>query len=155
MTTVNHDGDLVLGFQYGDAAGPSLPPELAGVPASRLRIVDGVVIDVADRPRFFIDEHGRKHAVQSSPEWQDLACAWDDVLAMDGATWRVAKPEDRERAAWDAVRQRRDQLLRACDWTQLADVPKATRERWAAYRQALRDIPQTYESPAALAWPEP
>jgi hypothetical protein len=40
----------------------------------------------------------------------------------------------------DAVRRKRTALLLASDWTQLPDVPVATREAWAAYRQALRDI---------------
>ena len=40
------------------------------------------------------------------------------------------------------ARLQRDQLLAASDWTQLPDVPLATKEAWAAYRQALRDLPE-------------
>ena len=40
------------------------------------------------------------------------------------------------------ARLQRDQLLAASDWTQLPDVPLATKEAWATYRQALRDLPE-------------
>lgn len=39
------------------------------------------------------------------------------------------------------ARLQRDQLLADSDWTQLPDVPLATKEAWATYRQALRDLP--------------
>lgn len=44
----------------------------------------------------------------------------------------------------DAARMRaeRDALLRATDWTQLPDVPQASRDYWAPYREALRNLPQ-------------
>lgn len=57
-------------------------------------------------------------------------------------------------AAWSAVRSRRDQLLQGSDWTQLPDVPLATKEAWAAYRQALRDITEQPD-PFNIVWPEP
>jgi hypothetical protein len=46
------------------------------------------------------------------------------------------------------ARARRNTLLAECDWTQLPDVPAATKTAWAPYRQALRDLP---EDPA---WPD-
>jgi hypothetical protein len=46
-------------------------------------------------------------------------------------------------ADWASVnRGKRDKLLRDSDWTQLPDVPLATKEAWATYRQALRDLPE-------------
>lgn len=53
---------------------------------------------------------------------------------------------------WLAVRHERDQRLLACDWTQLPDVPLATKEAWAVYRQALRDI-TLQPDPFNIAWP--
>jgi hypothetical protein len=41
---------------------------------------------------------------------------------------------------WDFLRLHRDKLLAASDWTQLPDAP-VDKEAWAAYRQALRDLP--------------
>jgi len=59
-------------------------------------------------------------------------------------------------ATLDDVRAMRDWLLAACDWSQIADVPLETvkRDDWRAYRQALRDIPQTFRSPQEVEWPE-
>lgn len=56
---------------------------------------------------------------------------------------------------WAAIRTRRDQLLRASDFTQLPDFPAtdAQRAEVKAYRQALRDIPEQVEKPAELVWP--
>jgi hypothetical protein len=41
-----------------------------------------------------------------------------------------------------AVRAERDKKLSETDWTQGADVPQSTKDKWAEYRQALRDMPQ-------------
>lgn len=57
-------------------------------------------------------------------------------------------------AAWEAVRYKRNQRLAASDWTQLPDVPLTTKEAWAAYRQALRDITEQPD-PLNIVWPEP
>jgi predicted metal-binding protein len=61
-------------------------------------------------------------------------------------------PTQEEKAA--VIRAERDALLSASDWTQLPDIPEATREAWAAYRQALRDVPQQVNFPDAVVWPE-
>ena len=44
-----------------------------------------------------------------------------------------------DRAA-EEVRTKRDSLLAASDWTQVADAP-VDQAAWATYRQALRDMP--------------
>lgn len=48
----------------------------------------------------------------------------------------------------------RNALLRESDWTQLPDVPLSTKEAWATYRQALRDITQQAD-PFNITWPTP
>ena len=53
---------------------------------------------------------------------------------------------------WPVVRAQRNALLSASDWTQLPDVPLATKEAWAAYRQALRDVTMQSD-PFAIDWP--
>lgn len=55
---------------------------------------------------------------------------------------------------WPIVRDKRNQLLQASDWTQLPDVPLATKEAWAAYRQALRDVTDQPD-PFNIVWPTP
>lgn len=53
---------------------------------------------------------------------------------------------------WDAVRSKRNALLAASDWTQLADAP-VDKDAWATYRQSLRDITETFATPDAVVWP--
>ena len=50
---------------------------------------------------------------------------------------------------------KRAQLLVASDWTQLPDVPLETKEAWAVYRQALRDITEQPGYPLDVVWPSP
>ena len=55
---------------------------------------------------------------------------------------------------WIAIRAKRDQLIADSDWTMIpgASVDQAA---WAAYRQVLRDLPQTYAAtgPESVVWP--
>lgn len=53
------------------------------------------------------------------------------------------------------MRRQRDITLRACDWTQSPDSPltAAQKTAWAAYRQALRDVPEQPGFPGAIDWP--
>jgi len=57
---------------------------------------------------------------------------------------------------WDDIRQKRNMLLRASDWTQMADSPLSDADKavWQTYRQALRDITETYTSLDDVVWPE-
>lgn len=54
-----------------------------------------------------------------------------------------------EETAWNAgafdramsgLRQRRDALLKSCDWVMVSDSPIADKTAWQTYRQELRDI---------------
>ena len=55
---------------------------------------------------------------------------------------------------WDDIRLKRDEILMSTDWTMTtgATVDQA---QWAAYRQVIRDIPQTYKdkTPDDVVWP--
>lgn len=53
------------------------------------------------------------------------------------------------------ARAKRSQLLAACDWTQMPDVPLATKSAWATYRQALRDVTDQQGYPFSIEWPVP
>ena len=59
-----------------------------------------------------------------------------------------------DKLTWDNIRSTRDQILRDTDWTMTtgASVDQA---QWAAYRQVIRDIPQTYKdkTPDDVVWP--
>ncbi|MEN8659818.1 MAG: phage tail assembly chaperone [Marivita sp.] len=58
-----------------------------------------------------------------------------------------------DEAAAQAFRHNRDHLLAASDWTQVADAP-VDAAAWAAYRQALRDVPAQAGFPDNITWPE-
>ena len=62
--------------------------------------------------------------------------------------------EDIDGLTWDDIRATRDQILKSTDWTMTtgATVDQA---QWAAYRQVIRDIPQTYKhkTPDDVVWP--
>ena len=52
------------------------------------------------------------------------------------------------------VRAQRNQLLLACDWTQLPDAKTTVNaEAWASYRQQLRNIPEQPGFPWNVEWP--
>jgi len=50
------------------------------------------------------------------------------------------------------VRRERNDLLTACDWTQVADAP-VDKAAWATYRQALRDVTSQTGFPWEVTWP--
>ena len=84
---------------------------------------------------------------------------WDDandIPVPSQAELEAAWPSVRDDLAWKQVRAERDRRLSACDWTQVADAPLTATEKtaWADYRQALRDVPQTFDSPDDVVWPE-
>ena len=58
--------------------------------------------------------------------------------------------------SWDTLRVKRNILLTECDWTQIADSPLTNEQKaaYAVYRQALRDLPETYASDiTSVVWP--
>ena len=92
--------------------------------------------------------------------------AWTlDGTDYSGLTWLDESPKPTKKTLddawpqvqhdlkWEAVRAERDRRLAACDWTQVADAP-VDPVAWAAYRQELRDIPQDYNDPDLVVWPE-
>jgi len=54
------------------------------------------------------------------------------------------------------LRVKRTKLLAETDWTQSTDspLPLTKKAEWAAYRQALRDMPEQQEFPYDVRWPE-
>lgn len=58
-------------------------------------------------------------------------------------------------SAMQQLRAQRNSLLLQSDWTQLVDTPQAIKSSWAAYRQQLRDLPETVLEPRGFtAWPQ-
>ena len=89
------------------------------------RVVDGNLQIASDRPSY-------KH------RWSWETLSWDLPYVLE--------------EKWQEIRSQRDFLLLQCDWTQLPDVPLATKEVWVGYRQALRDI-TLQPDPFNIVWP--
>jgi len=73
----------------------------------------------------------------------------------------ITDEEYKENKAFDLMRRERTRLLQETDWTQNRDVTLANDAEWAAYRQALRDLPNTatpeldeYGNLTNVTWPE-
>ena len=86
------------------------------------------------------------------------------TASKQGSNWveqwvkTPATPEqiaERTSAKESEVRQQRNQLLSACDWTQLADSPLDPDGKfaWALYRETLRMVPQQAGFPWNVVWP--
>ena len=72
---------------------------------------------------------------------------------LEWAKTNTAEAAD-DTLTWDDIRATRDGILQSTDWTMTtgATVDQA---QWAAYRQNIRDIPQTYsgKTPDEVVWP--
>jgi len=84
---------------------------------------------------------------------------------VNGGEREECPPEEQEQYAQDLIyydtvtlpneiRSQRNSLLAASDWTQAQDIPQSTKDTWAVYRQALRDVPQQAGFPKNVVWPE-
>lgn len=80
------------------------------------------------------------------PEGVDIGWTFDDQ-------GQAHPPAPDLEALAAEIRERRDTQLAQTDWTQAADVPQATKDKWAPYRQALRDVPQQPGFPTDISWP--
>ena len=91
-----------------------------------------------DGTKYFIPFDEANTDYQEYLEW---VADGNTAEAVDGLTW-------------DDIRATRDGILSSTDWTMTtgASVDQA---QWAAYRQNIRDIPQTYsgKTPDEVVWP--
>ncbi|HFZ2546493.1 TPA: tail fiber assembly protein [Pseudomonas aeruginosa] len=67
----------------------------------------------------------------------------------------VFYPDIHPLVKWSEIRKARNAELSACDYAVMPDYPLSDEQRAevAAYRQALRDIPDQGDDPDAVAWP--
>jgi hypothetical protein len=58
---------------------------------------------------------------------------------------------------WADVKEKRNAMLRDCDWTICNDSPLDANKQaeWRAYRQALRDLPLKFADPRQVVYPVP
>lgn len=74
------------------------------------------------------------------------------MMAID--LWRL-NPDIPNENKWNLIRQYRNELLTKCDWTQLKDCPLSPEKvtEYEVYRQALRDITDTFTNPDEVIFP--
>jgi len=97
---------------------------LEGWPTDTQYVFNNQFVDFPDKPS---DNH--------SWSWENLA-------------W-VIRPD-----ILDSIyRTKRGELLLSSDWTQLPDVPEATKLKYQSYRQQLRDITLQENYPVDVVWP--
>lgn len=86
-------------------------------------------------------EHAFAIVETTGGEWQCSACRAPALV------------DDVPEPTWDDVRGQRRVFLERTDWSQLPDVPEATRAAWAPLRQRARDLtdfPTVADALAAL-----
>lgn len=119
----------------------------------------------AKNPRWVNAEHTAIDCEIEHPQygWIPFTASPDDVeqhgreifaqLSQGVVADYVPTPAPTTEEIAAAVRAERDRLLAATDWTQAADVPQATKDLFAPYRQALRVVPQQSGFPENIDWP--
>jgi hypothetical protein len=101
------------------------------------------VVGIFDGHKYFVDtQTNEAKLIPPSPTPHH-------VFKCTTKQWEDPRTPETE---WPLVRQQRDALLAKSDWTQLPDVPLATKDAWATYRQALRDI-TLQPDPFNIDWP--
>lgn len=82
---------------------------------------------------------------------QDAEGRWFTKYSVADMDAEAIVAKDAEQAK--SVRTDRNKRLADCDWTQGKDIADNISTAWAAYRQALRDVPAQTGFPWDIAWP--
>lgn len=110
--------------------------------------VDGINSAIPDDARPVTEE---QHAALLNAQAEGATIEPDE----NGDPIAVARAPLTDEQMLDVLRAERNALLAASDWSQFADAPLTDEQRaaWRVYRQALRDLPETVDDLAAIAWP--
>lgn len=105
------------------------------------------------------DDQVKARIIESFPfyrwEVKEIESAKNAVSTSDSATF-VKQPHNFPATAEQLARRQRNGALAATDWTSLSDAPLTSEKKsqYAAFRQALRDVPQQSGFPDNIVWPE-
>ena len=104
--------------------------------------------EVRDQYTVFDKDKNPARYIQASIEELLLKVGEDETYSL-GRAVREDIPD---------IRLIRNQILTDSDWTQFPDSPLTTTKKaeWTTYRQALRDIPETYADATSIddiIWP--
>ena len=131
----DYDENSYFANKLSESAKTRIDKEVEHIIKTKTYTVDGKTVTSIEKAIIPFDEGNRDY--QEYLEWAKTNTA----EAADGLTW-------------NNIRSKRDSILQATDWTMTtgATVDQA---QWAAYRQVIRDIPQTYKdkTPDDVVWP--
>ena len=109
------------------------------------------------------DVYPVEHLAAHEYDFATQNCNQINPTIQDGKwviTYEVTDASEEEKAerlenASTSVREERNRLLAACDWTQLPDSPLSDTDKaaWATYRSQLRAVPEQSEFPFNVNWP--
>lgn len=146
---------------YDKSTGEILRTGIANNPAAQVLYLSEDVISVEsfNPDNEYVKDGVLKQREPSPGVW----AVWD----LDSEQWiDVLTPEEHEELAageleiqFNIMRQQRDALLAASDWTDTVSagqrLSKDVQDQWAAYRMALRDLPDNTGDPTSVEWPTP
>ena len=120
------NGQVINVVDYRDVFGSSIPTDEQLVENSYVRVN-------------LFREHDRltQKLITATPV---LEGGWVYTVAV--AEMTAEEIQSAKDSAMANIRGRRNQLLKDCDWTQIADCT-ADKTAWATYRTALRNLPAT------------
>ena len=76
------------------------------------------------------------------------------IIVPDNNGHPVAVNPAPAKITWEQIKAKRDTLLKDSDWIDLPNSPVKNKQAWLDYRQALRDLPETFETPESVVWPK-
>jgi hypothetical protein len=116
-----------------------------------------VLID-CDESQINIQPHNEMYPLRFDVTGQINGWQETDLLCVNIETGQLEEkpapppPEPTDEELATEARLKRNDLLMASDWTQMPDAP-VDHQAWAAYRQALRDVPEQSGWPRDINWP--
>jgi hypothetical protein len=134
--------------------------EVASVvtPADDNMYVDGQIYGHLQARHISVNENS--DTVMQTWYWDKLSNSWGErPKRMEFTKWSEEQTWEADiQLTWETIRRDRDMRLGLSDWTQFTDTPLTPEQKsaWAAYRQELRNIPETYSSathPNDVVWP--
>lgn len=148
MYVLVKNGRLVYPYSVPNLLSENPQVSFPSNPTENLLAEYGVFpVKAVDRPQHdFMSET----VVEGLPSFDEETQRWVQTWQVRDKTQEELQAERAGRS--DEIRNERNRLLSASDWTQVADSP-VNKSAWAAYRQALRDIPSQQGFPWQVTWP--
>ena len=103
-----------------------------------------------------IDVQETEYEVHESLSWVDCDSSVEIGWTYDGTSFETNIPTRTAEDLLNDLRRSRNKLLAETDWVITMHKEKGTNipAAWKTYRQALRDITDTYTSLDDVVWPE-